>query len=172
MGIFEWVFVIMSITAILSSIGFFVLLMIFKKRIWGFFKMKLSRENFVIQILFLKNMQKLTSYSLIEQDGCITVMGKRYEVMPECLVYQKSIPFIYHYEDNPHPLDFRKRTSDIEINSENFDLLKRSKLLKDWLLENKLLLFILIISAVNTLIGIAIALKVFGILDKVAKKGG
>jgi hypothetical protein len=112
----------------------------------------------------------MTTNQDIGIDAEFVIGGDRYIVDKKCVIYRKNLPKIYHFKGNPNPLNFRSHNIQIDVSSENYNNLMKQKLIRDLLVENNLLMYILIISAVGCVIGLAVVVKVYDVFKKVEAK--
>lgn len=89
-----------------------------------------------------------------------------------------NIPTLYYVHGNPNPISFqtciKKNVGEnaIEIDSFTYKDALEQKIIRDLLNDQKQLLILYILVGINIILSAFIALKVFGIIDKITKKGG
>lgn len=163
-------FIVCTILSFLGVISWIFLLIKFRFYITQFIKRRRHPESFIESTIINENGQLTTTNQDIGIDKEFIIGGDRYIVDKNCVIYRKNLPKIYHFKGNPNPLNFRSHNIQIDVSSENYNNLMKQKLIRDLLVENNLMMYILIISVVGCVIGLAVAFKVYDVFKKVEGK--
>jgi hypothetical protein len=118
------------------------------------------------------NMQMAEEHVTLDDKFSFLYNNGLYTVNPRLLLWKKSAPIQIFPEGCPFPIDFtdvhQPNVKQLEAlpNAENYKLAMKQKIIKDLLAENKLLIIILVAIIITGMIALAIALKVYGLLEK------
>jgi hypothetical protein len=156
---------------VLVAIDIFLLIK-FKKPIKGWMKRRLKRNRYVKSLMLRANYQLDVNHTEIDNDMSFSYMNCGYFVNPALMIWEKGNPVCFHVEGNPNPVDFRTLFSKAaypEVNSENYQLFKTQKLIKDYASDEKLIKIVIAILIIVIVMLLVIAGQVFGLFDKVFK---
>lgn len=169
------------LTLLICYLGFFsivsliidiALLWRFRNSIGGWIKRKRNPQNYCKILMIKPNMQIAEEHVTLDDKFSFMFNNGLYTVNPRLLLWQKSRPVQVFPEGCPFPIDFNdvhqpnaKRLEALP-NAENYKLAMKNKIIKDLLAENKLLIIILVAIIITGMIALAIALKVYGLLEK------
>lgn len=159
-------FYICVVFTFLFIFGSITMLLTFRYEIKGWWYRRRNFACYVESVILNDNEQQMRSHQFIDENSGFEIGADRYIVDRKCLVYRKNVPKIYHFKGNPNPIDWKTHNINIDISSDNYKLLIKQKLIRDLLGENNLLMIILLVGIVSCVIGVAIAVKVYGLLDK------
>ena len=117
-----------------------------------------------------QNFQIDSFYTTYDNDSNVAYNNGFYNINPVCLLWRKNMGLIYFFEGNPNPINFKSADKHLTVNAENFKSINKQKIIKDLVTDSKILIFIMLMIGGCLLILVAIALKVFGLID-MFKKG-
>ena len=165
MQVIEIILVIAVMFSLFSIFVFIFTIIWFRKNIKGWWFKLRHLTHYVESHIIMPNKQEIINHVLHDNSSTFDVWKHKYIIDTKCYVYRKGRPLIYHFYDNPHPINFNT-SGKPEIDAANLKLLLDSKVIRDVLTEAKMLLILVIMLLFCILICVAIAMKVYGVFDK------
>ena len=165
MQVIEIILVIAVMFSLFSIFVFVFTIIWFRKNIKGWWFKLRHLTHYVESHIIMPNKQEIINHVLHDNSSTFDVWKHKYIIDTKCYVYRKGRPLIYHFYDNPHPINFNT-SGKPEIDAANLKLLLDSKVIRDVLTEAKMLLILVIMLIFVIFLCIGIILKVYGILEK------
>lgn len=165
---FIWIFIVVMYSIVLVGIDLFLIIK-FRNDIKGWLKRRMNRSRYLHSYILKPNFQLITHHTVIQDDMTFEYGDGSYMVNPMLLIWRKGIPISFHLEGNPNPADFRHMFGNDHagvINAENFDRIKKQKIIKDLTTEEKMFKILIVLMIVIIIMLLAVIAKVFGLLDK------